>query len=537
MTLFFCDDLFQFEQFLEGGAIFTRYCRSLCVFSFRTGKTVILSLLFLVWFHCPGQTVPGAIDNYSGSASVWLNPSNISTGFVHDDLGLASVSFSFENNFAYLPAGSLWPSLGGLMKEGGTWAVFDGLQSGKEYYYRYYEGDRSRYIHQTFDLALPSMMKTLEGGHVLAFSLKQRAYLSATRMSWEIPVLITESLDYDPMQHVRYDSEGLRCSMMDWSEAALTYSTQVFDHGALKMDAGVTAKLLLGMAGLVLNIDSLSYEVESKHEMFFYDFDGVFNLSLPISYTKNIRNEEEPWAFLGPLYKGTGMGFDAGFSLTYKRSTIVRETPRSACDDLPIPYFWRFGFSLLDVGRIRFSDHLLGEQLTGESFWVDTHDFDTVTSAYGGMDLLDHLEGNSATSIDTATRFSIGLPTALSLQADVNLSRGFYCNVTWIQPVSRWLYDCAVEREALFSVAPRFETSFFGMSLPVSLYDYRYLTAGAFVRVGPLSLGTNDLLSLMGWGGSRSVDFMISLRLKLDRGDCLFDPVIDACGDRYRHRR
>lgn len=495
-------------------------------------------MLMVFWLRGLGQSAPGAMDNYSGSASLWLNPSNLSTGFVHDDLGLASLSLSVENNFAFLPPDTLWLSVRGLMKPNGTWMIFkDGLQEGKEYYYRYHDGDRPRYIYQMLDVAGPSFMMTFAGNHALAFSLRQRAYFSITKMPWEIPVLITESLKYEPLQHIRYDSEGMRSAMLDWSEADLGYSTQVFDHGTFKMDAGATVKLLLGMAGAMLNANRMSYEVENGHEMFFYDLDGIVGFSLPLSYSCNLRDDLQPWKYQGPWYKGLGLGADAGFSLTYKKSTIIRAVPMSACDDAPTPYYWRFGVSLLDLGWIKFTDHLRTERLSGQSFWVDLHDFDTVTTANAGMDLLDQLEGNAATVIDTTTAFSIGLPTAVSLQADVNLYRDFYCNVTWIQPVSRWFYDYAVEREPLLSVTPRYETSLIGVSLPVSLYDYRYLTAGAFVRVGPLTLGTNDLLSLAGWGRTRSIDFLVSLRLKLDRGDCLFDPVMDACGDKYRHRR
>jgi hypothetical protein len=491
----------------------------------------------LLWFKGLGQSVPGVLDNYSGSASTWLNPSTIATGFVHDDFGLASVSFSLENNFAYLPPDTLWMSVRGLMKPGGTWMIFkDGLQEGKEYYYRYHDGDRPRYFYQMLDVAGPSLMTTFAGNHALTFSLRQRAYFSITKMPWEIPVLITESLRYEPLQHVRYESEGMRWAMLDWSEVNLGYATQVFDHGALKMDAGVTAKLLLGAAGLTLHVDQMSYEVESGHEMYFYNMDGSLGLSLPLSYSCNLRDEQQPWEYQGPLYKGMGFGADAGVTLTYKKNTIVRDVPRSACDDAPIPYYWRVGVSVLDVGRIQFKDHLLSERLLGKEFLVDIHDFDTVTTVNAGMDLLDQLEGNAGTVIDTTASLSIGLPTALSLQGDVNLYRGFYCNVTWIQPVSRWFYEDAVEREPLLSVTPRFESSLVGVSLPVTLYDYRYLTAGAFVRVGPLTLGTNDLLSLAGLGKTRSIDFMVSLRLKLDRGDCLFRPLLDACGDKYRHR-
>ena len=382
----------------------------------------------------------------------------------------------------------------------------------------------------------PSLMKTFAGNHYMAFALKQREYVSATRVPWEIPVLITESLSYDTMHHIRYPSEGMRLAMMGWSEVDLSYATVLFDNGAMKMDAGVTAKLPLGLSGLALNADVFDYEICNRDKLFFYHLDGSAGMSIPLAYDSSFRDPRQLEHLRGPFYKGWGWGGDVGLALTYKRNTMVRETPRSACDDTPTPYYWRLGMSLIDAGWIHFSHHLITGHLVGDSIDVDLDVFDRIETVHGAAYVFDSIVGNTVSAFDTAVPFAIGLPTAVSVQFDVNPYRDFYCNVTWIQPVSRWLYDYAVEREPMLSVTPRYETSFVGVSMPVTLYGYRYLTAGAFVRVGPLTLGTNDLLSLTGLGKTRSFSFLVSLRLKLDRGDCLFHPIIDACGDRYRHR-
>ncbi|MCR5014270.1 MAG: DUF5723 family protein [Bacteroidales bacterium] len=477
------------------------------------------------------------LDNYSGSSSAWLNPSNISTTFVHDDIGLMSLSFSLENNFAYLPFGTMWPSLFGLMSDGGTWAEFEGLQPDHPYYYKYYPSHRDRYAYEAMDLVLPSMMMTFARNHSVAFSLRSRVYTSATRMPWEIPVLVTESLDFADMQHIRYASEGMRLTAMAWEEADLTYSTKVFDYGDVKMEAGVTGKLLLGMAGGSLRTDVLDYMVLNKDELQFYGLDATMNLCSPMDYHAQFNNMSSLMNFTSPIVKGLGVGGDVGFSLTSKKNAMIRPSDGSACEDRPEDYYWRLGVSFLDFGKVAFKSNTVQGRLIGENFIVNLDDFSAVTAVTDVDDLLNEAVGNEVSAFRRDSVFSIGLPTALSVQFDMNLDQRFYCNMTWIQPMSRLLYDVAVEREPLLSLTPRYESSLVSVALPVTLYDYRYVTAGVFFRVGPFTMGTNDFFSLAGLGRTRSVDFLVSFRLKLDRGDCLFGRVYDACGDKVRRLR
>ena len=511
------------------------------IMKMNCGKLSIL--LMLLW--CGGvlsaQTTPGKLDNYSGSTATWLNPSTLRTTFVYMDLGVANFDMTVHNNFAYLPSGSFLPSLRGLLSEGGTWATFDGKQPDKDYYYRYFDPDfekkRPVHIYESMNFSLPIFMTTIEGRHAVSFFLRQRSYTSFVKTPWEIPVLITESLEWEPMQHLRFESEGMRFANMEWSEANLSYAATLLEDGAYKLDAGMTARWMMAVGGFTGRFESLAYEVLHKDTIYFYGMEGAMNIVAPVGYSVNFRQDPANLLKIAdPFYRGMGFGGDIGFSLTNKKSSMIPLRPKTACDDYPVDYYWRLGVSLIDFGRIVFDDNTLVGDLRFEEKRVNLKLFDTVQSVNGLVDLMDTLMGSRTSAFAYGPKFDVGLPTALSVQFDANVYRDFYVNATWIHPLSHLLYNDAVEREPLLSVTPRFENMYFGAAMPITLYDYSYVTLGTFLRLGPVQLGTNDLLSLAGFTKTRNIDFYLSVRLKLSRGDCLFHPFIDACGDKYIKR-
>lgn len=502
------------------------------------GKSVKIGLLCIIIVAFMGkvmsQSAPGMIDNYSGSSSMWLNPSNLSNTFVYDDICLTSLALSFDNSFAYLPPHTLLPNLLAISANQ-PWPTYSGVQPGKNYYFKYDDGTRPCSLYQAFDAAMPSLMKTFGGIHSIGFSLRGRFYTSVTNMPWEIPVLITETLEYEDMHHIRYTSEGMHIAAMGWTEMDIAYSTRVFDNGVTRMSIGGAGKLLMGMAGFSVNTDMLDYQVENKDSLYFYAMDSDIRMALPISNQYNFRSGL-PLEIEKPTVKGLGAGFDAGFTMVSKKESSIRRKPRTACEDEPAYYYWRLGVSVLDVGGIWYANNTAMLGLVGESVGVDLGNFNGLKTINETLNLLGDVFDGDASDIDTLDSFFMGLPTSMSVQLDVNLAPNVYCNASWIHPVSHWLYENAVEREPMLSLTPRYETSHLGVALPVTLYDYHYLTAGVFVRMGPLSFGTNDLLSLTGLGKTHSADFTVSLQLRLDRGDCLFHPFRDACGEKHRYK-
>lgn len=504
------------------------------------GKLLVLLLFLSQGLAMKAQVTPGQLDNYSGSAATWLNPSNMRTTFVYMDLGIANIDLVVRNSFAYLPRFTFLPSMQNLLN-GGNWATFEGKQPNKEYYFQYFdpnfEKKRPVNLYESMDLSLSTFMLTIAGRHAVGFSLRQRVYTSVVKSPWEIPVLATESLKWEAMHHQRFTSEGMRLANLEWSEADLSYALTVFEDASYKLDAGVTAKLMLGVAGFTGYVNNLEYEVASKDSLYFYALDGNLNVATPVNYSANFRQGSDNLLNLtDPFYRGWGLGGDIGFTLTNKKSSMMPKKAHSACEDSPVDYSWRLGVSLVDVGKVNFNTNTLSNNLQGEEKWLNLKLFDSVQSVNGLMGLMDSVMGNQVSSCSYNSKVGIGLPTALSLQFDLNVVNSFYVNATWIHPVSHLLCHDAVEREPLLSVTPRYENEFFGVAFPVSLYNYSYVTLGTFLRAGPVELGVNDILSLTGLSKMRGVDFYVAVRLKLSRGNCLFSPFVDACGDKYTHR-
>lgn len=495
----------------------------------------LLLFLFVPLAASYAQHSVGELDNYSGSSSAWINPSNLSTTFVYADFCVGPADLSLNNNFAYIPQSELWPSVSSLLSQG-TWPSFPGIQDIK-YYYAYYPEEESRFIYESADLTLPSFMMTFKGRHALAFSFRTRTGLSVEQMPWEIPVLATESFDYDSLHLRVFQSEGMRFAAMGWGEADVSYSVTALESSNYKLDLGLTGKLLLGVAGITGSLNYLEYELFDAYNMLMDTVNGAMSMALPLDYEANLNDHSSsPW-FTEDLVKGLGWGADFGFSLTRKKMQRYR-LPETACEDSPLLYYWRLGVSLVDFGKIRFNKNTLNGTLLGKGMLFDRRVvFADANSVTDMVEVMDDLMGWEETMFEYDSSFCIGLPTALSLQFDVNAYRNFYVNATLVQPISSLLYENSVKREMLFSVTPRYETGFLGVALPLSLYGSGYSTVGAFLRVGPLQLGTNDLLSLAGWRDTKGADFMVRLQLKLKRGDCLLSPLEDACGDKYRFRK
>ncbi len=77
-----------------------------------------------------------------------------------------------------------------------------------------------------------------------------------------------------------------------------------------------------------------------------------------------------------------------------------------------------------------------------------------------------------------------------------------------------------VWRPAQIAVIPRYEDRFFGVMIPVSLFDYKDPRIGLAVRVYSLTLGTDRLGSLLGISNFNGMDFYFSFRFNIGKGSC-----------------
>jgi hypothetical protein len=87
--------------------------------------------------------------------------------------------------------------------------------------------------------------------------------------------------------------------------------------------------------------------------------------------------------------------------------------------------------------------------------------------------------------------FTVGLPTALSVQFDVEVVHRVFVGALLTQRVP--LLQRSLKRPNTLAVVPRFEHRWGSLSLPIVLNDWQSLRLGMAARLGWLYLGTDNM--------------------------------------------
>ena len=163
---------------------------------------------------------------------------------------------------------------------------------------------------------------------------------------------------------------------------------------------------------------------------------------------------------------------------------------RKACAIPITPYFYKIGVSLLDFGAIRFKNNSITNVFSyNGGMLLDFDSFNDVSSYKSLVETLSMLLYEDDRQSFRSDNYFLGLPSALSVQFD-----------------ARRFIDCA---------------------LPISLLDYHRILVGLSARFSFVSIGTHNLLNLIGLGDSYGLDLYVSLRYHLLKGRC--NVQHDAC--------
>lgn len=156
---------------------------------------------------------------------------------------------------------------------------------------------------------------------------------------------------------------------------------------------------------------------------------------------------------------------------------------------------------------------------------LDFDSFNDVSSYKSLVETLSMLLYEDDRQSFRSDNYFLGLPSALSVQFDARLNDNIYVNASWIQPVR--FFTHSVMRSLQIVLAPRYESRFIDCALPISLLDYHRILVGLSARFSFVSIGTHNLLNLIGLGDSYGLDLYVSLRYHLLKGRC--NVQHDAC--------
>ncbi|MFO8129432.1 MAG: DUF5723 family protein [Bacteroidales bacterium] len=453
-------------------------------------------------------------SNYSGSAGIAINPSSLVNSKLYMDVNLLTGDIFAENNYLHIHKEDY-----GLFKILGPDGHIPAYGDDENLFDRYRNKDL-KHAYMNIRMQGPSFMIVV-GDHAFGLHTALRSNMSMYRMPYDVANFLYEGLEYAPQHNINYNDHDAYLSNLEWGEIGLTYSGVLYKYGMDRITGGITLKYLSGVASGYLDLDHVDYIVLNDSTINILNLDARAGYSLPLNYDNNDIPDD------GPLFKGRGIGADVG--VTYSRTKRQAQKSRfdHLCEQRYPDYFYRVGFSLLDIGSINFTENARAYAYDNvNTYWEDlkTINYSDLNQM---MDIINNRFYNDPDAAETGEKFKMILPSAFSVQLDYQFSPDWYVNATGIMPLK--LGQNYIRRPMQLSFTPRYENRLYEIALPVSLYEMRYPRIGLAARLAFLTVGTDKLGGFLGLSDFEGMDIYFSIKINFSKGICPFLRSPDEC--------
>jgi Family of unknown function (DUF5723) len=456
-------------------------------FTFKAISFIGASLLF---FSLKAQEQLGLrLDNFSGVSGISINPSSNGTAKFGWDVNLGGMGFFINNNVGFIDGASVGKAASNAMKIGPA----DGLDIKKNpnttLRFDFYDNLNPKYFSLSTQIMGPSFVINLKSGH--SFGLFTGARFMAS--SHDLPSIFNGYEFQKKKVGETFTVDPFKVTGMAWREVGLNYAYRIGEDtdGSLTLGASVRS-VSAYQAFYANNLTGTSMARISKDSL---RFDG---LRVEFGATMDLTNANRQ-----VNTNGSGIGFDIGATLTIPSS------------DEDKPYDWRLGASILDMGAVTMNTNTEVHRLEiKEPYQIMAQKFNNLDPNNQSRDALERLSrditGNPNGTLKSNT-FSMGMPTAISIQADYAVIKGVFVNGLLMQNIP--VGDHVLLRDNLFAVTPRYESRWLGASLPISIVNWSTTRVGFAARLAFLTLGTDDLGSLITNSKLTGTDFYFALKI------------------------
>ena len=427
-------------------------------------------------------------DNFMGINSAILNPSNPSTSYYNWTVNLAEMDYFLQNNYVFFEESSLLSLLSN--EEDYVYGPNNRLRDipREGLTLDFFEDGKDRYGFSNLNILGPSFHLRLNPNQSIGF-------ITRGRFAGSITGIPTELSFYDfnnTLDQPEFTMDESVAAFMGWTEFGLNFVHEIETANG-RLAIGATIKYLQGHeAAYVFNEIPIQLQKASG--------DSIISSSgqIEFAYTTSPLDMNE-FEF---DTNGSGWGIDLGANYT------IGGTGGN-------DYKWKLGFSILDIGRIRFNQrakrHLVSTDTEVVFGGPQFREFDQLSETEDALALFsEQILGDSDASL-IGREFSMFLPGALSIQVDYQLITGIYINGTILQGVP--LGRNGLRRANVIGLTPRIEKKWFGASMPISFYNFDQLRVGLSTRLGPFFLGSDDIGSIFQRSDLTGTDLFFGLRI------------------------
>jgi len=429
------------------------------------------------------------LGRYAGVSGLILNPSDAPFSAYPWELNLLEISHYSQTNYAFISN----TSIPDLIRNGDQVIVETDLDPdnppGPNDRVLYFNDTPRKYALSTLTTVMgPSVMFNIRDQHGIGVFVRARAGMSNFRLPNVFGYENFENLNIgEPVDVSKFSLAG-----MSWMEIGVNYAHRIqTDIGSIGF--GGSVKFLRGYESFfVRSAQDLTFQRNLNDTLQFAQADLTFG------FTRGNENADTDGFSLQQT--GSGVGIDLGF--TYTIDGVEEGVPAL-----------KIGVSVLDIGSIQFDRFSEQHRLSVEDgFDISTRDFESVTEVDEAILTLNE-EVYDATNVSLeASSYRIWLPAALSIQADAYVMPNVFVGSALVQRIPMGTTPM-IQRPNLFVVAPRYETRWFALAFPVNVYNWQDFRLGTSVRLGFLTIGSEDLGSFVGRGDVNGTDFYLALKV------------------------
>jgi hypothetical protein len=446
------------------------------------------AMLLLTTAALSAQNLSGLrLDNYSGSQGIQSNPTRglELPANVRWDATLAGASMFFQNNIGFVSNTGL---LGLASSNGKVGSTLYSTQSVDSLYADVFNKTGALYLNGQAQILGPAFVLNHPEGFAFGVFANSRSFISSEINSDANLYTISRTQTFK--QHT---ISTLNFKAAWWNEYGINFAKS-FETDQFKWGLGGNLKILQslqGAYGLVLTPTTIT---NPETGLSTPNAALITPTNLEIAYTRASQSNVMRTS-------GLGVGLDLGVN-------IMIADPD---DDEAMKF--KAGFAITDIGGLNFGTDAIKHNISTNR--IDTLVRDQLSSAKGVDALFDTLYSKVLTDINThstTSGFSMGLPTTFRLNAEYFFTPRFSIAGQISQGIK--LSNTALYSGNSMVVMPQYTSKWFSAQMPISLYNFSEIGIGASLKLGYLSIGTDNLMSLIGKQSQfTGMDFYVAIKI------------------------
>ncbi|MCS6934708.1 MAG: DUF5723 family protein [Chitinophagales bacterium] len=477
-------------------------------------KFSLITLFVSVVFNSSAQFFQGLRSSpFGGVTNVNYNPAIADNRFVAD-INILNFGFNASNNYVGLDRRTLYDN-----------SLFTDPQFQDKYLRERVNGrDKSGYVGLQSQLPLSFMFSFGKKKNKNALALTYHSNLTANvdNVHEKLVRISYHGLGYkadsiSPFRKVDLQDKHISLKAMGWVDYGITYSRVVLDKDAHFLKVGGTLKLIQGLLGGYMYVKDINYRWEN------YDTLSIFQTKAEYNYSQgavtssgydfnNVENSIRDYfrfTFGRPSFAG-----DLGVIYEW-RPDKEKYKYQMDCEDRWLfqrnRYKLAAGFSVIDIGGVRFKSG----QYSG-SFNADIQNWDVGGAKFtDGLQSLDDTIMARFVRLNTKEYFTMWLPTRFNMFVDYHAGHGFGVNLNTTVAPNLSPKRNMVHHLTTVTLTPKYDHAWFGLYLPLSYDVMNNINWGATLRLGPIIVGTQDILGLFAKKHIYNTDVHVALKIPI----------------------